>query len=222
LLKIVAISDIHGGHERFKSMPEGDVLIVAGDFGNWSNSSTLSVKFNEWLGKQTQYEHKLIICGNHETRFNANDVEEIQKIMSNGTYLQDSSYEIDGVKIWGTPWHRKRGCFYNASAFGVNEQFLEKQFNLMPSDVNILVTHPPPFGVLDLERAGNIGPLTLLNAVQNIKPNVHIFGHCHNTRGTAKIKDLSTMFVNVANTQKKDFAQPVIIEYSYSNTVKTN
>ena len=46
--------------------------------------------------------------------------------------------------------------------------------------VDILVTHGPPFGILDKTNEGkNAGSELLLKEVLRLKPKLHLFGHIH-------------------------------------------
>jgi Icc-related predicted phosphoesterase len=67
----------------------------------------------------------------------------------------------------------------------------------IPSDIDILVTHCPPKGILDDgERWG----CPILKELTDIaEPKIHLFGHCHETSGEKK-KSGKTTFINVAKT----------------------
>lgn len=83
--------------------------------------------------------------------------------MTNATYLCNSSVTIHGIKIYGAPWHRYRGIFYFASAYGLDEKKVEEEWQKIPDDTDILITHVPPFGILDY----GMGSYELLNHVLN-------------------------------------------------------
>ena len=55
------------------------------------------------------------------------------------------------------------------------------QWNLIPDDTDVLITHGPPAGHRDLTKAGhNAGCVELLQTVElRVKPLFHIFGHIH-------------------------------------------
>lgn len=67
-------------------------------------------------------------------------------------------------------------------AFNIHrgEQCLSK-WNLIPNDVDVLVTHTPPVGHGDLVCCGErAGCVELLSTIQKrVKPKYHIFGHIH-------------------------------------------
>lgn len=105
-LRFVCISDTHLKH-RSLTMPEGDVLIHAGDFSHWRKGSMDKIReFNAWLG-DLKYSYKFLNCGNHEVHI-PTEKELAQKILTNVTYLQDDKAEIGPVKVYGAPWHNAR------------------------------------------------------------------------------------------------------------------
>jgi Icc-related predicted phosphoesterase len=61
-----------------------------------------------------------------------------------------------------------------------------------------LITHCPPFGILDFNDKGkHEGCQDLLEIVQQkIKPRLHVFGHLHDAHGLDKIGE--TIFVNAS------------------------
>ena len=50
----------------------------------------------------------------------------------------------------------------------------------MPKQVDILITHCPPFGILDKANSNKNGGSKALQAISaHRKPKYHIFGHIH-------------------------------------------
>lgn len=85
---------------------------------------------------------------------------------------------------------------------------------MIPNDVDVLITHCPPKGIMDLAPWGkvNIGSETLLEKVNVIKPKIHCFGHLHDCYGIMKIND--TVFINASNLNEEyEIANnPILIE----------
>ena len=53
--------------------------------------------------------------------------------------------------------------------------------------VDILLTHCPPFRILDKTDANiNVGSEALRKKVFEIKPKFHLFGHIHESKGQVK------------------------------------
>ena len=200
-LRIVTTSDTHMKHSTL-SMPPGDILIVAGDFTCWKTTHDNCGTVLRWLSEQTQYRHKVVIAGNHEVGIdetNPSETAAMFKREADTVYLQDSGFEAFGVKLYGSPWHPKRGCLFRAEAFAKSTKQLEAVFARIPSDTDVLISHAPPYGVMDAETAGHVGSASLLrNCKQRVKPIMHVFGHVHRRNGIGRIKNSDTLFVNTA------------------------
>jgi len=218
--RIVVISDTHNDHKLIRDIPDGDILIHCGDFSHkndWKNLSekeipSTVIEFNKFIGK-FPHKHKIVIAGNHEIGFNDLSVSQIQIVLSNCTYLQDSAVVIEGVKIYGTPWTKSRHM-----AFSCPSDDLVDKWQNIPSDTDILITHLPPFNVFDLAWVGSEsskapkdtcpvcdkmhptkshwGCKNLLLRSMEVKPKVHLFGHVHDCPGYVQLEDIT--FVNAA------------------------
>src|ERR1035437_2378402 len=139
-LIIVMISDTHAMHREIE-VPPGDLLIHAGDFTMNSMSAEKLIDFNEWLG-ELPHPYRVVILGNHD-----GVVEDPSRrcLITNATLLINESVEIMGLKIWGSP-----ATPILAEAFGVlSEAGRKKLYSRIPGDTDILITHSPPYGILD-------------------------------------------------------------------------
>jgi hypothetical protein len=104
-MKIVGMSDLHNSFLPFKNIPEGDVLIIPGDFSYKMSSIEDAKVFNEYLFTLTyQFQHILVIAGNHELLFPKLPLSTKKELLSNATYLEDEEIIIDGKKFYGSPW----------------------------------------------------------------------------------------------------------------------
>jgi len=100
-MKLVCISDTHSLHWRMPDIPDGDVLIHAGDCldqGTLENIEDL----NNWLGT-LPHRHKIVIAGNHDWAFQETP-ELARQALTNAIYLEDSGVETEVVRFWGSPW----------------------------------------------------------------------------------------------------------------------
>ena len=75
-------------------MPDGDVLIHAGDFTMFSKSMSAIGDFNTWLG-ELPHRHKIVVPGNHEFFLEADPSERF--LLDNATVLINEGIEIDGL-----------------------------------------------------------------------------------------------------------------------------
>src|SRR5690606_1344256 len=192
-MQIVAISDTHGKHRDLQPLPKGDVLIHSGDVSR-GGTKEQRTDFLKWFAAQN-HTHKIFIAGNHDFFFEQANPEEINSIIPDGViYLNDSGMKINGVQFWGspiTPW-------FNNWAFNRDRgDEIKKHWELIPDDTNVLITHGPPFGILDETVYGNrTGCEDLLLRVDQVKPKFHIFGHIHEDYGNFKKGE--TSFVNAS------------------------
>jgi Icc-related predicted phosphoesterase len=91
-----------------------------------------------------------------------------------------------------------RNPFYDG-AFGLSSPAdWTRLYATIPDDVDILVTHGPPYGILDASPGAlhHAGCPQLLEAVARLKPKLHVFGHVHGAHGMLSTED--TLFVNAA------------------------
>lgn len=197
---IVPLSDTHSMHDRL-TLPEGDVLVHAGDAtmqGHWEKEVE---PFLDWYGSRP-HKYKILVAGNHDWCFESNPEGIQQECDKRGIILlNDESVLIEGVRFHGSPvqpwfhdwaFNRKRGAEIKA------------HWDLIPTDVDVLVTHGPPYYYRDLtpdhydRPSQHVGCQDLLLAVERTQPQVHIFGHIHNGYGTQWHVNNQTFFVNAS------------------------
>jgi Icc-related predicted phosphoesterase len=188
-MKIVAMSDIHGGyHGRLEDIqvPAGDVLIAAGDLTARGTMGDLE-EFAEWMGA---FKHpvKLAIAGNHDGVFMRENAKARRVLKAqNIVYLQDEEYMIGGVKFYGSPWTPDYYGWYFMMAR--NSGSLEATWDAIPDDTNVLITHGPAKGVLDVGmdavKAGDekLADRIYRRGIPGLK--VHLHGHIHQSHGVA-------------------------------------
>lgn len=185
-MKITAISDLHG---YYPQLPGGDLLIVAGDLTARDTLNELD-RFNSWILEQ-EYEKKIVIAGNHDSLFQQRGVFDPVKIYDGNLfidpgsqYLCDSGTEFGGLKIWGMPWtYRFKGINPKCCAFTFDEHdtnSMQSKVDMIPHDIDILITHGPPLDILDRTCKGHLsGCKFLKEKLSIIKPKLHVFGHIH-------------------------------------------
>jgi predicted phosphohydrolase len=140
-LRVVLLSDTHELHREVE-VPDGDILIHAGDFTMFSKSMSAIADFNTWLG-ELPHRQKVLIFGNHE--FFAEADPSKRSMLTNAVVLINEGTEIEGLRIWGSPVTPLYG-----GAFGLSSAEDRRQlYAQIPEDTDILVTHGPPFGILD-------------------------------------------------------------------------
>ena len=201
-MRIVAISDTHSRHQDVQ-IPDGDVLIHCGDICGHGHNSEVK-KFLKWF-QAHPHQHKIFIAGNHDRCLEAHYEagRRPDYIPEDVTYLLDEEIVIDGLKFYGAPW---TPFFCDWAFMRGRGKFMAERWAKIPDDVDVLITHGPPFGVLDkcspyMSKGLNrlVGCFDLLQRVIEIQPKVHLFGHIHGGHGqTLGWDQLPTLFVNAA------------------------
>ena len=204
-MRIICISDTHGEHEKV-DVPPGDVLVFAGDMSMMGRPNEIR-EFAEWMGG-LPHTHKIAIAGNHDLGFQnpMTRRDYIGILLAFGiTYLEDFSVTIAGTKFYGSPW---TPTFFNWAFMKDRGEEIKKVWDLIPDDIDVLITHGPPYNVLDLTRRGDrAGDEELRNwYLRNpqTNPRLHVFGHIHEGYGVKNDTILPTIFVNAS-----------IVDYAY-------
>jgi Icc-related predicted phosphoesterase len=190
-LRLVLLSDTHQLHRGEVEVPDGDILIHAGDFTMFSKSMNAIVDFNQWLG-ELPHRFKVSVPGNHEFFLESDPSR--HSLLDNATVLINEGIEIHGLRIWGSPVTPLYG-----GAFGMSSAADRKKlYGQIPTDTDVLVTHGPPYSILDIDGNSGLhsGCHELLDAVMRIRPKLHVFGHVHGAYGIFQTEH--TTFVNAA------------------------
>ena len=180
-MRIIVTGDTHGAHRELGAVT-GDLLIHCGDFENlFEPDAGVLADVDDWFGSH-QVEHVVCIGGNHDRALQERSRSRGQPF-KNATYLRDDGFEWRGVKIHGSPWvPQLRGHAYYA-----DEEWLEQAWANIPGDVDVLITHTPPAGTLDVSSSGRSHGCPLLaDRMTDISPSLHCFGHVHASAGVAQ------------------------------------
>lgn len=197
---IDCISDLHG---HYPDLEGGDLLIVAGDLTARDLPGEYAM-FHHWLWDQN-YRIKIFIAGNHDGGL-AQYRKSAGMTSCEEIYLEDSAVEIDGLKIWGTPWTPPFCDWY----FMAKTEKRKEIFEAIPNDIDILVSHGPPWGLLDTcydwdeGKIINVGCHHLRIALERIRPKLHVYGHIHEGYGQILFKHQgpNTICVNASHMDK--------------------
>lgn len=175
-MKILHISDTHGKHRELSTLPTADVLVHSGDFTHGGNDSE-ALDFMEWLCNLT-YKHKVFIAGNHD---NCMMDATLDGLPEGVHYLADSGVCIDGVYFYGVP-------MFCELVDGKIQEI--EHCGKIPNNVDILITHRPPLGIMDGDEKKSFGSTALLYKIIEIQPRIHLFGHAHSEYGMTKWKNI--------------------------------
>jgi Icc-related predicted phosphoesterase len=188
---LVLFGDTHELHREVE-VPAGDILICVGDFTMFSRSFSAIVDFNEWLG-ELPHCHKIVVPGNHEFFLESNP--KCRGLLDNAHVLIDEGIEIEGLRFYGSPMTPLYGAAFGKSS--PNDR--ERHWSKVPDDTHVLVTHGPPFGILDVspDQAERMGDPELRNRVRELPSlKLHAFGHIHGAHGA--VEQDGVTFANVA------------------------
>ena len=201
--KVNLISDTHNKHTTLNGFLEsGELLIHAGDISARGSIKEIE-SFLDWYDS-LDYDHKIFISGNHDFLFER-DIDKARGILTGYKtvdYIQDESIEIskdddDTIKIWGSPW----SPFFHNWAFNLerNSDIMREKWDIIPDDIDILVTHTPPHGILDSNIDYRLcGDELLMERIKSIKPKICIFGHIHEANGHHYDAENDIHFINAS------------------------
>ncbi len=237
-MKIVGISDTHNRHKQIKAFQDvdslgqekeplgGDIILHAGDATGRGESGEIKA-FLKWYGS-LDFRYRIFTPGNHDFGFERADYRFRKMCEQYGvTLLIDESIVVDGVKIHGspvTPWFHNWA--YN-KARDLNEAMfrqipeIKPHWDKIPDDVNILLTHGPPYGILDelvfidgTPKGQFVGCVELLNRINQLKDlDLHLFGHIHCGHGQKHINGKSFYNVSICDEMYSPSNPVTIIDY---------
>jgi predicted phosphohydrolase len=182
-IRVVCISDTHGKQPQ---IPDGDLLIHAGDLTVSGLQHEIQAAL-DWLST-LPHRHKVVIAGNHDT-FLASETSAANQLNwhSSLAYLQDSSTVLDfpgnrSLKIYGSPRTPKHGS--GVFQYPKNAACVAWE-GAVPVDIDVLITHGPPFAHQDLNGRGCKG---LLRELWRVRPHLHVSGHIHAGHGIKAVR----------------------------------
>ena len=164
--------------------------------------------------RDTSFCAVIIIAGNHDILFQK-EPERARKLLTKHDkvhYLEDSGCRIDGISFYGSPWQPEFG--YGWAFILAAEEELRNKWHSIPSNVQILITHAPPAGILDFTIDGkHAGSTSLLAEItQRVKPQLHLFGHIHEAYGICKIKETKFVNASICNPDYIPSHSPLVLE----------
>jgi len=198
-MKVGATSDLHGILPNVTE--QYDLFILAGDISplkiqgnNVLMEEWLFGEFCEWINTIST-ELVILTPGNHDFWFEKNKgrqkIKDLEskcnnklKILINEYFeIWDTTIEVPRlIKIFGTPYCHLFGNW----PFMRNDESLEKHFAKIPENLDILISHDPPFGVTDVDKImhggmhkGHLGNFELQKRIEIIRPKWVICGHIH-------------------------------------------
>lgn len=118
---------------------------------------------------------------------------------------RDSSRSVEycGLKFGG---FRGVPSFSREWSDEFEDHYFEEKISMLPTDLDVVVTHAPPWGFLDKHGNENLGIKALGSWINNKQydgtkmPKLFCFGHIHSGLGTIELDD-GTIFSNAATSR---------------------
>lgn len=195
-MKILHISDTHQYHTDLligQEYTDIDFIIHSGDATNYRSPISNFNEFKNFLdffpGFISEDIPKIYVPGNHDSAIHAKMIT-AQDFSDLGIILLiDEGVTVEGYKIYGSPWTPTFGSWYYMSP----RHKIGKYWDAIPEDTEILVTHGPPMGILDIAKSDlshshsqfnytkqHVGDKALYTRIQNLENlKWHLFGHVH-------------------------------------------
>lgn len=193
------ISDTHGMHSQI-TYESCDMLIHCGDAANEKLAALNQHEFYKFWDWFLEYpaKYKVFVPGNHDSWIESPMSKTFRKEVlaaeqeTNIYILIDRMISLMGYNIYGSPWTPTYGDW----SFMRSREKIHKVWEQIPEHTDILVTHGPPKGILDLtydynNKLVNVGDNSLMTHVKRVAPLVHCFGHIHDH---PKIKNQGCLF----------------------------
>jgi len=240
-IRVTHISDTHNKHNQLTAdLPGGDIIIHSGDISSIGRKSECE-RFVKWFGN-LPYTHKIFVAGNHDLSFESErlfrmkaewadgvfynwDTPEVegkpqwvsdllQNLPDGVIYLENQSVDIEGVKIWGSPYSARFGRDW---AFNVDRgEASREMWGTIPPDANIIVTHGPFFGVGDRTQRGmNVGCEDLRETIMNLVPDFHLCGHIHEGAGYTQFGNTHCINGSNLSLQYEYKNKPITFDYNF-------
>lgn len=216
-MKAICFSDTH------RTPLVGKFQLPEADFGFFSGDCSMPGKeaeyrsFIDWFADQP-VKHKVFVPGNHDWYTETNLITAMRIAEIKGIIvLINEEVTLDGYRVYGTPV-QPFFCDWSWNYPHLNAR--ESYFSMIPDGLDVLITHCPPYGILDETppnsfNNGNpehVGCTSLRDNVYRAKPRFHVFGHIHHSYG--QLRRDGTHFVNasICTEQYKLTNAPILID----------
>lgn len=239
-MRIVTMSDSHGRHENIHVLKSGenldnmetlyhitgsvylpadaDMIIHGGDISMRGHEHEVE-SFLKWYSS-LPYKYKVMIAGNHDFLFDTQRTlaKDLLVKYPDIIYIENDVVEIEGIKIWGSPI---QPWFHNWAFNKYRGDDIKKYWDIIPNDIDILVTHGPPFGVLDMTMSGDqVGCEDLMTKIKEIPTlKLHIFGHIHEHAGHEFKNGIHFVNASVLNLRYQLQNKPMIFEIDENKNI---
>ncbi len=213
-MRFVLLSDTHGLHDRMPPVPDGDVVLHAGDLTSEGTLPQIASAL-QWFA-DLPHRHKVLIAGNHDFAFESEASIAQSLVPSSVSYLQDSGVTLDGVRVWGSPWQPE---FFDWAFNLPRGAALARVWAQIPDDTQVLVTHGPPWGLHDY----TVGPHSTHEGCRDLRQRVaalrdlrlHAFGHIHEGYGMSEQDGCQFVNASITTVHYHPINPPVVLDLAF-------
>lgn len=222
-MNIWHISDTHGYHNLLNIPNDVDMVIHSGDASNNRNPHINYEEFMEFMDwfSALPIKYKIYVAGNHDTAIEKNLITKRYFTDMGIIYLENDFVSIPiseeeplkKLRIWGSPHTPQHGDW----AFMKARHKLNKIWQRIPENIDIVVTHGPPKGIMDLtedydKKLVQCGCNALKKRILDLEPKLFLSGHIHNVKkiinaGTLKLSKYQTVFSNGSVVTDNEFGR---------------
>ena len=218
-MKIWHISDTHAHHHLLEIPEKLDMVIFSGDCSNYRDHYKNLPEARDFLNwfAALPIKFKIFVAGNHDSSIEKGLINLEFFKAKNITYLENDfvvvQNHVKSFKIWGSPFSPTFGNW----SFMKSRTKLNYVWKQIPDDTDIVITHTPPKGILDLTEdryhtLEQCGCSALAKRLLDVKPKLHCFGHIHNTgaiknAGIVRLSGMRTIFSNGSVVTDRKFGE---------------
>lgn len=178
-MKLLLFSDLHNSRaaaERLVAQAaDVDLLVGAGDFATVRRGIEITIDVLRRSGKTAVF-----------TPGNSESAEELQAVCAgwpNAHVLHGTHVTIDGVTFFGigggipiTP--------FGSWSYDFSEAEAAQLLQTAPQSCDVLVSHSPPFGAVDVSSSDRrLGSTAIRTFVEAAQPKLVVCGHIHGSAG---------------------------------------
>lgn len=223
-MKLAIISDTHQREKAF-DIPDADVLVHCGDFTMLGELEYVK-RFGDWFFS-LPHSKKILCAGNHDKSFETMLPAALEAFGFSGPndvpgstftaekdgviYLEDDEVTIDGIRFFGTPW---TPTFGSGWVFNADSEKQSAVSAAIPSGIDVLISHGPPYGILDRTLEGDLtGSRALAYDVRSrVVPRVHCFGHIHEAYGHIEQNGIHYYNASLVDRMCRPANKPWVVE----------
>lgn len=203
-MKAIVVSDLHHKDkqwlESLQADSDVDLVAVAGDI----DINVRRVPHHNRLAAELRkiYPNAVLVLvpGNHDKIYDLMKMGPWDHILNDGE-IQVKGRRIYGCRYWDSPFIAYYKAIYTQGHVGFEKA--KEIFERIPEGLDLLITHVPPYGILDSVFDGHcyysMGSLALKDRLHAMRegPRWHVFGHMHQDGGKC-LQKARTVYANVA------------------------